>query len=236
MSCTPPAAAGDADPCAAQNAGLVCNGTSDGGPYSFCTIPGQFEKCLPSPGCGTDPPGLTCQNNSALGEVCLISCGSSASCPDEFTACLDYGGSDVCYYDLCSDYYGSCPNLTSSDGFCLPVLAGGSVYGFCQAGGAMAAGTLGCATYRTVAEGTSDICSAGTTCVEDNVSTGTICLSVCGDVETTSDGGPGCSASDVCVSVGGLYGACFQSCVPSQNNCPTGTSCLFSGSAYICAP
>ncbi len=179
---------------------------------------------------------MQCLSNSEFDgeQLCVNTCTSSLDCPDELTACGDVGGADLCAYDSCSNYYGPCNNASTDDGTCFPFLEGTTLVGLCEAGGSQATGTLSCATYRSVSAGSSDICVTGDVCVD--VEGASICEPVCGTEETTADGGPGCAAANSCVALGGLFGACLESCVQGVTVCPSGTSCLQTGQGDVCAP
>jgi hypothetical protein len=252
MPCTPPTVAGQPDPCAADSAGLACNETSDGGPLYFCTVPGQFEACLPTPGpgCGGDPPGLQCEDIPDLdGQVCVQPCTESAECPDIEMACLTFmAGTSICYYDLCgpssaafdggppsngTTFYAPCENASSSplDGLCVPVMFSSGNFGICYAGGSLQAGDVGCTTSRSVATGTSNLCPTGSVCITDTVDLNTLCSPICGYTVTEADGGPPCPGTDSCFGVDEPFGVCLQSCASGQT-CPTNTSCQ----GQVCQP
>jgi hypothetical protein len=250
-TCVPPTASTDPDPCAADSAGLACTETATD--VYDCELPGEFQACLPTPGCQTsDPPGMICQNNGAFAaQVCVNTCTSSVDCPDELTSCLTISGSTFCYYAFCgptpdyidggfngTTYYAPCDNAGTNDGRCLPFEGESMTLGICQAAGSMAAGALGCAQYRSATAGTSTLCADGTTCLEG--SSNTFCAPVCGSTTPfAADGGPGCPASESCESLGTTisFGGCLEACTMGTTVCPTGMTCqAASGSSGFCSP
>jgi hypothetical protein len=246
MTCTPPAAEGDPDPCAADSAGLACNLNSDQVTYS-CSLPEEFETCEPSVGCGTEPPSMTCQDNSAFGGyLCVNSCTTGSQCPDELTSCFNVGGSNICYYAFCgptpdsidggvngTGYYAPCDNAATNDGVCLPFTEPSMTLGICQASGTLAAGATGCAAYRTGSS--SNLCDSTSTCIEDPSNGATVCSSICGGTVTASGGGPSCTSPDTCnLANSAPYGFCLESCTAGTTVCPTGETC---NAAYaVCLP
>jgi hypothetical protein len=242
QSCTP----AQPDPCA--SAGLACN-PQPGGTYA-CEYPTEFEGC--SVGCATS--ALECLNlplgqGGANVSLCVNPCNVTADCPDEDTHCANSGGHSVCLLDACgpassvdggpvngATYYGTCDNVTTGDGTCLPYSNGAGDEGFCMAGGSLPAGSGGCVVQRSSNGGS--LCASGALCLQ-NIQGGaaTLCLDICASsAPTAADGGPGCPTGQSCVNVNELYGFCLEACTAGTTTCPSPTTCQATSSGSYCLP
>ncbi len=112
---------------------------------------------------------------------------------------------------------------------------GRNAYGLCYAGSPLAAEATGCGSTRSADGGTSNLCASGTICVTSAPANTTICSPVCATTVALADGGPGCPASNFCVSVGD-FGACFEQCTIGSGVCPANTSCQPIAGRDLCAP
>lgn len=238
--CIPPNGSG-ADPCLADGAGLACNPNATDTIF-ICTLPVEFQECLPAVGCDDETPPLFCTNadpgTGPQGWECVNDCAVTANCPDETTTCQG----NICFLDACGPgsladggsvnpggFYAPCDSAGTNDGTCFPYPAGSMTYGYCQENGTLESNSEGCGDNRPADGGTSTLCVAGDVCVIAYQAASSYCTPYC----ASSGVGPSCSAdAGLCEAIGETFvGACEKPCATSAD-CTAPLTCQF----YFCLP
>lgn len=230
--CTPPSGTAT-DPCLADGAGLACNENST---YTatVCTLPQEFQTCVPGINCATESPALVCQSitfsdGTSMYE-CLNNCSVTTDCPDPDDTCQG----TICYTDFCGPdslpdggsinaggLYAPCDSEGTNDGTCLPLSYAGVTYGVCEGNGTLGTDATGCGD-RGSGGSASTLCVSGTVCVYSNSDGASFCSPLC--AYSSPPNGPACSSTTTCESLGGLFGDCEISCTTSAT-CPSGLTC-----------